>query len=362
MQKENLGTETIESPSIEEANVENQPKTIQEKYFPEIADANASTESEKEILEEGGEETIVDESAGSEGKDDEVSGEEDATEAAEQEETEGEDHLNEENQEIDEENVVAFEEMQNHTFEIDGKRYSAEDIKSVFGQEKAAGTKSREASDKLKELDTMKEHLDNREAQIDTRQQASVASDAMLQIQAEGRDVNSLIQKARDEGDMYELAVQKDKLEVLGKQYDTAKVDVDAENQRQQAQQIANAEAGLKDRGLSYLLQDGPAAEAWNGYVNANLSEVEARTVAMVPSLAEMVEKARKWDKANTTKGTKVKLSGKTLKAGTNKPVSSKKTKAQQDRRGRMNTGKGTESDLNQTTDNIINKYFPKGQ
>ena len=355
---ENLGTEAVESPSTVEANVENPTTTIADKYFSEELDAQASKQ-EAELAEMTGDgEALIDESAGSEGNVDEVSGEE-VTEVAELEETEGEEHPNvDENKEGEVESIVAYDEMLNHNFEIDGKLYTADDIKSVFGQEKAAGTKSREASDKLKELESRAEKLNEFEAELQTRKQASVSSNDMLRIQAEGREINALLQKADQEGDAYEIVLQERKLKGLEQQYQVAKQNVEAESLRSSQAQFANAETGLKDKGLGYLLEDGPAADAWNNYTKTHLTEVESRTVAMVPAFAEMAEKARKWDNANKSQGKKLQSSGKSLKAGSNQPVSSKKTKAQQARTARIKSGNATEHDLNQTTKGIIGKYF----
>ena len=360
----NLGTEAVESPSTVEANVQDSKQSIADKYFAEeISDAQqASEQALDEVLGDSSEEeTVVDESAGSEGNDDEISGDSNKdTEAEELKETEDGDHPTGD-AEVDPtpDSVVDYNEMKNHVFEIDGQHYTADDIKSVFGQEKAAGTKSREASEQLKEIEAQKAELADERAKLDQRNDAAVASDEMVRMQSKARQMTAKIEKARAEGDMYEVTLLKDKMEVLGQHYNQAKQKVDIQNDEIRQQQIVSAEAGLKEKGLGYLLQDGKAADAWSSYVNTNLSETEANATIMSPGLAEMVEKARKWDNANkNAKSSKLKSSDKTLKAGSNKPVSSKKTKAHNARRSRIESGHATEADMEQTTKSIISKYF----
>ena len=87
-----------------------------------------------------------------------------------------------------------------------------------------------------------------------------------------------------------------------------------------EAKQVAAAEQGLKDKGLGYLLEDNPQAKAWTSYASSKLSDSELRAITLIPSLAEMVEKARKYDNSVKTKGVKLKSSGKTLKPGVNQP------------------------------------------
>ena len=216
--------------------------------------------------------------------------------------------------------IVSYDDLKGYALEIGGEHYTAAQLKSMLGRMKSAGEEARKADQAVKDLDAREAQLAEQEQWIQQRVSATAQSDQLAEMSSEARKINAAIQKARDEGDMYEVAVQKDNLDVLKQQYAAVKKDVDAVSQQYEVKQMQAAEHGLKERGLGYLLEDSPQAKAWTDYATSKLSQQELRAVTMIPALAEAIEKARKYDSANSKKGVKLKSSGKTLKPGVNKP------------------------------------------
>ena len=215
--------------------------------------------------------------------------------------------------------IVSYDDLKGYALEIGGETYTPAQLKSMLGRMKAAGDDARKADQAVKELDAREAKLQEQEEWLKQRASAASQSDQLAEMQADARRINAKIEAAREEGDMYEVAVQKDKLDVLKSQYAQAQQQVSQVQQQAEAKQLESAEKGLRDRGLGYLLEDNPQAKAWTSYASSKLSEQELRAVTMIPALAEAVEKARKYD-ASQKKGVKLKSSGKTLKPGVNKP------------------------------------------
>ena len=179
-------------------------------------------------------------------------------------------------------------------------------------------------------------------------------------MQSEARKINAILQKAREEGDMYEVAVQKDKLEILGQNYRQAEQQVQGVQQRQNQEMMAKVEQGLKDRNLGYLLQENDDSKAWTEYASSRLNPQELQTVLMIPAVAEAIEKARKWDGAGkkSNPNTRVKSSTKTLKKGTGNKLSSQQTKAQQAQKARLRKGEGLQEDVDAAAMRVAMDFF----
>ena len=220
------------------------------------------------------------------------------------------------------EEFVAYDEFKDTILEIGGKHYTGAQLKSMLGRMESVGNDARKADQANKDLADREAKLKEQEAWINSRQSAVQQSDQLAEMQSEARKINAAIEKARSEHDMYEVAVQKDKLEVLAGKYKQTEAQVQQVQSQVEAKKLQSAEKGLRDRGLAYLLENNPQAAAWTAYANQHLSQEDIQTALTTPAIAEALEKARKYDAANAKSGKKLKSSGKTLKPGVNKPQS----------------------------------------
>ena len=344
-ENENLVTDSGDSLSSDEGNVNNQDLNsidldssmdafasylAQEGHIDEAPVAEEPTE-EPEVEEPEVEEELVEDAA-----------DDSDIEADESAEEDGEDPEVNSEAEID---VLSYNDLfdQVGAVEINGETYTPAQLKSILGQDKAAGTKAREAAERLKELETREGKLIEQEEWLQQRTGAKQQSDQLVQLQNHAKQINAEINKAREEGDMYELSVQKDKLEQLSNHYNKIKREVDQVNQKQEAELYLKAEAGLRELGLNYLLEDSPESKAWTDYISKSLTQSEMKAVTLNPQLAAMVEKARKWDIANSKQGKKLVSKSTTLKTNGNKSSPKKQNAKKMER---INSGEASRDEL----------------
>ena len=230
-------------------------------------------------------------------------------------------------------------------FVIGGKKYTKAQLSSILGQEQAAGTKARKAAEELKKVEEAKQKLQEQEAWLKQRTNAASQSDQLAEMAAEARKINAKIEKARSEQDMYEVAVQKDNLDVLKGKYAKAQQEVQHVHAQAEAKQIAAAEEGLKSRGLGHLLEDGKEAKAWQDYAGSKLSDAELRAVTLIPALAEALEKARKFDASQKISSKKLTPSKKRI-GSTGNQILSKTQKDKAAKQQRVAAGVMTETDI----------------
>ena len=351
MSDRDLMTDGAESPSAMEGNVEELGAKLFEGIFDTELDANASKEVEEPDVDDQEEEVVSEE-------------EEPADDASVEESDEAEETVEEDDDDQEEFSgdidVMSITELAEQVgkIEINGEEYTPAQLKSILGQETAAGTKAREASAKLKEVEAREAKIAEQEEWLTQRTNAAATSDQLVEMQSEARKINASLQKAREEGDMYEVAVQKDKLEVLGQEYQKAQQEVQGVQQKQQQELMVKVEQGLKDRNLGYLLQDNDDSKAWTEYASSKLSQQELQTVLMIPAVAEAIEKARKWDGAGKKSTAKLKSSTKTLKKGTGNKLSSQQTKAQQAQKARLRNGEGLQEDVDAAAMRVAMDFF----
>ena len=353
MSDRDLMTDGAESPSAMEGNVEELGAKLFEGIFDTELDANASKEVEEPDVDDQEEEVVSEE--------EEPADDASVEESDEVEETveEDEDDQEEFSGDID---VMSITELAEQVgkIEINGEEYTPAQLKSILGQETAAGTKAREASAKLKEVEAREAKIAEQEEWLTQRTNAAATSDQLVEMQSEARKINASLQKAREEGDMYEVAVQKDKLEVLGQDYQKAQQEVQVVQQRQNQEMMAKVEQGLKDRNLGYLLQENDDSKAWTEYASSRLNPQELQTVLMIPAVAEAIEKARKWDGAGKKSNpqTKLKSSTKTLTKGTGNKLSSQQSKAKQAQKARLRKGEGFQEDVDAAALRVAKAFF----
>ena len=227
--------------------------------------------------------------------------------------------------------TIDFDEWSKYALEMDGETYTAAQIKSMLGRAKSLGKNAREASDKVKDVEAREAKIAEQEAWLEQRTSAAAQSDQLVEMQSEARKINAVLQKAREEGDMYEVAVQKDKLEILNQNYHKASQEVQAVQHKQQQEMMAKVEQGLRDRKLGYLLENNDQSKAWTEYASSKMSPQELQTALMIPAVAEAIEKARKYDASLTKPAKKLKSSGRTLSSKSNTPKPKVKVQSEDD-------------------------------
>ena len=352
MNEQDLVTLATDSLSGATDNVQN-PNTTPEAGIEAFADAFLASEG---LTDESQEQTEVAEESATEEHAEEIA--DDSNVEAEETTQEAEDTDLEVNEEA-EIGVLSYQDLfdQVGAVEINGETYTPAQLKSILGQEVSAGKKAREATDKLKEIEARTEQLAQQEQWLQQRSEASKQNDQLVQMQAEARKINASIEQARAEGDMYELTVQKDKLEALKGQYNKVNQQVAAVKQQEEAQMYQKAEAGLKDLGMGYLLQDNADSKAWMQYASSSLSANEVKAVTLNPQLASMVEKARKWDAANGKQGKKLTSKSPTLKTAGSNPSKIKQQRKQL-MSSEMAAGRGNQNDALAGIESIARELF----
>ena len=230
----------------------------------------------------------------------------------------------EEGEEVDESadqelDILDYDEWSKYALEIGGKTYTGSQLKSALGRLESAGKNAREADQLRKDYEAKNAQLVQKEQQLQQKFQAAGEVDKLAGLRVEAGRLNKAMEKARSEGDMYELSVLKDRKEQLGAAYNKAKHQVDSAKAQMEQQVTLRAEAGLKERGLGYLTEDTPQAKAWISYASSSLSPAEIELASRNPGIAEAIELARKYKTATNKKSKKqLKTSGKTLRPGQN--------------------------------------------
>ena len=350
MNEEVLGTEEAESPSVTEANDENLGNRMFENLFgesltPEASEDPDSSHDDVQEEEESTDELVEDAS-------------DDKVEVDETDVEDDDDLAVNSEADID---VLPYEDLfdQVGAIEIGGKNYTPAQLKSILGQEESAGTKAREASAKLREAEEVLARAAQQEQWVEQRMNGVQHSDQLLKIDAEIKEASEIRARARDEGDMYEVAVQKERIEVLKEQREGHKAEVDAVNKRVNHEKIQALNSSLETRGVGYLVSDKEAVGRWVEYVsNTGITQEEFKTAQLSPAIAEAFEKARKYDAAQTKGGKKISSSKKTLKAGTGKKITSTATKKGAERKTRLKKGQGTPQDVNEAALNVANSIL----
>ena len=350
MSNDNLVPETNDSPSEVDDNVNPNPDNFE---LDMSIDALAShLESQGEDISH-----LVEESVDEEPEED----------SEEQVEPSDESNIEAETPEVEEEesdqeepfagdiDVISITELAEQVgkIEINGKEYSPAQLKSMLGQEESAGTKVREAATKLKEAEAKVEELNRKEALLNERTKAAVNVDEMAVIQSEYKQLATGLEKARGEGDAYEITIITDKMNQLAGKYRQAEAQVSQVRQQEDAEMQRKAVEGLKSRGLEYLVKDTPQAKAWTTYAQAKLSETELRTAALSPAFAEVIEKARKWEEANGKEGKKL-----VNKAKSAPKRSVKKSRPDNSLATKMKNGTATREEIEQAIFNQGREMF----
>lgn len=191
-------------------------------------------------------------------------------------------------------------------------------IQSELGQSKAASKKSREASEQLKELETMRAELQQKDEFLKNQYEAKKAVPALAQKEVEVRQLQERLQMARNNGDRGELAWIKDQLDVAVGQYRHIESQVTSANEQARNQHLTSQVQYLKDNKLEHLVSDEKSRDQLGKYVESFKSET-AYTAANNDAVIMMwAEKARQWDDSQKAgKGKKLikKNSSKSLNA-----------------------------------------------
>ena len=213
----------------------------------------------------------------------------------------------------EEHDVVNYEEMQNYLFEFDGKNYSAGDLKSAIGQ------LSKQA-DALNEVEAQREELEAAKAVFEearsSHQRVLAGDQRVAQLQNAYAHLQQQQTKALEDGDGNGLSIINTKLQQIEQEYNNVSGQID---QDRRAQAAAAAQA-LDNFGFGAINTDTQRQKAFQEYGLSNIPQNLLSLVNVSPEMLVIVEKARLYDKSNSTsnKG-KLKATKKTLKAGVSK-------------------------------------------
>lgn len=205
-----------------------------------------------------------------------------------------------ENADID---VLSYDDLFNQVgkIEIGGELYSPAQLKSILGQEVSAGTKAREAAERVKELDARAEKLDAEQAWLEQRKEAAVQSDEMARLQREYASIQEKVKGMDPQEDLYEVSLAREQMARIGERYNELHQEVSVVQQRADAEKAQKAAAELKAAGYDYLVSDQKKSKAWLNYASGlGMSQAELHDAARTPSVAIAIEKARQWDAAQS--------------------------------------------------------------
>ena len=179
-------------------------------------------------------------------------------------EAEAEDDQDESDQDEDVElDVVSFDDLKGYALEIGGDTYTAAQLKSMIGRMKSAGKEAREADQKIKDADDRLAKVAQAEEYAQNQLVAAKAKGQLASLQNAAQAINKKIATARDAGDMYEVAVQRENLEILKQQATTINTNIKEAEGKAHETKTALARDGLIKRGLSHLNNDGKETKAW---------------------------------------------------------------------------------------------------
>ena len=210
-------------------------------------------------------------------------------------------------------NVVNYEEMQNYLFELGGKNYSAGDLKSALGQLSKQEEARNEVEAQRTELETAKAVF---EEQRSSHQRVLAGDQRVAQLQNAYANLQQMQSKALEDGNGNELSIINTKLSQLEQEYNNVARQMDQD----MSTQAAAAAQALDNFGFGSINTDTQRQEAFIEYGRNNIPQSLISLVNVSPEMLVLVEKARLYDKSNSTsnKG-KLKATKKTLKAGVSK-------------------------------------------
>ena len=218
--------------------------------------------------------------------------------------------------------LLSFEELSSQVgkIEIGGKEYSPAQLKSILGQEEAAGTKARKAAEELKQVEERRAELETYEAQLQSRSKAVEQSGELAQMANAGKQLQEQLQKARQAEDYLQVSKINDQLTILNQRYQSKMSEVQTVEAEVRQQKLNSFSKSLTDQGYGKLLEDSPEAAAWQGYVKkSGLDQAAVNAAIESPQLAIALEKARLYDEISSKKGAVLKNASKSLKPSSNK-------------------------------------------
>ena len=231
--------------------------------------------------------------------------------------------------------------------EIGGKEYTPAQLKSILGQEESAGTKARKAAEELAKVEAAKKELAEQEIWLKKRTESVAQSDELAKLANQYTSLNAQYQKALSAEDSHQMTILDGKMKNVANRYKAAQGKVQEVQREAQQRHLTKVASTLETEGYGNLLKDTPEATAWKAYATkVGLDESGMFAAVNTPQLAIALEKARRFDELNSSKGKVLKSKGKILKSSGNK-IQNTKTKAETARKQRLAQGKITDSDAN---------------
>ena len=314
-------SQTTGDPKLDDKISKMLEKTLQEEGIPLPSDDSAEPESSPEVSEEPDEELTP-------------SDDDSSIEVAEDEAPEAE------TAQDDEYDVFDYEDLKKGRIPI--KNSDTGDIEyKTIDQINAEVNRSRKQAEALNEVETRTAELNAREQRFEqdtfTQQQMQAELIGNQQIEAMKRTAAVHQEKINEflaKGDSHGAMIEQGKLNQLAQQAREVQANVkEAQANIQQARDKAadDAVTELSKFGLGELATDTQLQEAFKEYAFKHIPESVIGVVNTNSALLAMVEKARRWDKANSERPKPmIKTSGKKTIKGSAAQVSKPKTAPKQ--------------------------------
>ena len=239
----------------------------------------------------------------------------DALDAAETDESEPEDTSD----------IVDWEEMKDFSYQINGKTYTANDLKSALGRQ------TKQQQDRT-EVETARKEVEAERSKVAGLTQSLKKRQELIQHEAKltsfGNHIQNLERQreaARQAGNVAAYTQLGMQVEPMIKQYHQSRKNIDDASAKNTNDNLSIQKTILEDKGYGDVLADTQRRNALSDYISSTYSDTALGQVTMDAELIILAEKARLYDKAHSSSKAKLKGSGKTLKGGATKSRSRNK-------------------------------------
>ena len=215
--------------------------------------------------------------------------------------------------------IVDWDEMKDFSYQIDGKTYSANDLKAALGRQ------TKQAKDRT-EVETARKAVETERSQVAELTQTLKKRQELLQHEAQLTSFVNRIQSlesqkenARKQGDTDKYTRIGMQIEPMIKQYHKARQNIDSQAAHNAQNNLSIQKTILESKGYGEVVADKQRRNALSSYLVDTYSDSTLGHVTNDAELIILAEKARLYDKAHSGSKAKLKGSGKTLKGGATK-------------------------------------------
>ena len=217
------------------------------------------------------------------------------------------------------------------------KKLSFGEIQNQLARAEAASTKSREASQKLEELEAKEKSIDEEKAFLKQQREAVTMNNELATRVNHIRGLEAKLKTAVEKKDSHSATLLREQINAVSKEANEIHQRVTQANEAAHKKHIDAQFKILESKGYKDIVTD-----AYTDYLKNNASQEAHYAITSDASLAILAEKARLWDEAQT-KGKTRKLTKKTstLRSGGGN-ISKSKSANEKATAKRLSSGKAT--------------------